>query len=208
MDVDTAATRSWAAANIALTPFTVTTGPCHDGSGEFGLHHYFRIHQPRPKFIHREVHTIESRNTGQYVIGPGSVRPDGVVYRASDWSWRWDDIPFFSEEFVFDDGSCGRISPARRITGVDGEQYEFPAVVNGGRRHYELFRLLRSFKGSGIDRATTREIVRLANQNRCQPSLQEDATFEKWFDRSWDLPDRQLDRRTAVVTGLQGLRGL
>jgi hypothetical protein len=62
--------------------------------------------------------------------------------------------------------------------------------VSAGRRHDELFRLLRSWKGSGLDINETREVVHLANEARCLPPLAEDATFEKWFLRQWNKPDR------------------
>lgn len=208
-DTDSDPPKAWAVANLPTTPFIVETGPYHNGTLGRGQHSYYRITGPMPSYMHRDGHTIEFRNAGLYVVGPGSVRPDGVRYKSSDWSWRWEDIPFFPADFLFDDGSCGRFSAAGTpAAGTLGEPYEFPDVVRGGRRHHELFRLLRSFKGRGIDREATREIVHLANENRCDPSLTEDATFEEWFNRAWDNPDRPIDRGTTVLSGVRGLRGL
>ena len=207
VDADKATTNAWVKTNLPDTPFTVTTGPYHDGSAGRGLHCYFRIRGPLPSSIHRDGLTIENRNAGLYVVGPGSVRPDGVVYRASAWPWRWDDIPFFPLPFVFDDGSCGRFSAVGT-----GEEYEFPEAVYAGDRHRELFRLLRSLKGSGIDHEMTRKIVLMANENRCHPPLvvkdargEPDAKFEKWFSRGWNNRDRPFPSSAALLSGLREL---
>ncbi|MEQ1761099.1 MAG: bifunctional DNA primase/polymerase [Vicinamibacterales bacterium] len=205
VDADRTPTKAWAVANLPRTPFTVTTGPCHDGSTDRGLHSYFRTPGPLPPSIRRDGLSFENRNRGQYVVGPGSIRPDGVVYRASEWSWRWEDIPCFPEPFLFDDGSCGRFSPERTTVGVPGEEYEFPDAVSHGDRHRELFRLLRSFKGSGIDRASTREVVHLANANRCHPPLDEDDAFEDWFTRAWNNRDRPFPSRDPFAVDLEAL---
>lgn len=179
VDTDAPDVEAWVAAHVADTPFKVTTGR--------GRHRYYRLVSEAPHFIHRDSHTIEFRHRGAYVVGPSSIRPDGVVYVAEDWSWNVDDIPFFPvRDFCFDDGTCGRFS-------APGEPYEFPEVVRAGERHNQLFRLLRSCKGKGWERGETRKLVTLANENRCAPPLTEDRTFEQWFDRQWRKPDRPLD---------------
>jgi Bifunctional DNA primase/polymerase, N-terminal/Primase C terminal 1 (PriCT-1) len=199
-DTDNADVETWAALHLPPTSFKVRTAR--------GWHRYYRIGGPLPKFIHRDGHTIEFRNVGQYVIGPGSVHPGdrkasilpGIIYTADAWSWRWEDLPFFPTDFLFDD------RPSTTSTGavyVDG--FEFPDVVSAGERHDQLFRLLRSFKGLGMDQRTTREAVSLANQRRCQPPLDEDDTFERWFNRGWKNPDRPIAER---LDPLQGVRGL
>jgi hypothetical protein len=202
-DSDSAQTEAWNAAHLPDTPFKVTTGPFHDGSPGRGRHRYYRLVGDAPHFFHRDGYTIEFRHRGQYVVGPGSRRPEGVIYTADAWSWNIDDVPFFPVTgFLFDDGSCGRFS-------APGEPYEFPEVVRAGERHDQLFRLLRSFKGSGSDFAMTREIVGLANQNRCDPPLAEDDVFERWFARQWNKPDRPFPTSPdAPLRGLSGLRGL
>lgn len=201
-DSDTREAEAWNAANLPDTPFKVTTGPHHDGSPGLGRHRYYRLVGDAPHFIHRDQHTIEFKHRGQYVVGPGSERPDGVIYAADDWSWDIHDVPFFPvANFLFDDGSCGRFS-------VAGEPYEFPDVVRAGRRHDELFRLLRSCKGKGWDRDEAREVVTLANQRRCDPPLAEDDAFERWFTRQWRKPDRPFDGAPTALYGLDGVRGL
>jgi len=192
VDTDDDADEAWIVAQPDLdTPFMVRT--------RRGWHRYFRTRGPLPSYIHRDGHTIENRNRGLYVVGPGSVLPDGFVYRASDWSWRWEDIPYFPDGFVFDD------RPIDQRGSIDGAPYEFPDVVRAGERHDQLFRLLRSCKGKDWDRKTTREIVRLANERRCDPPLVEDDVFERWFDRQWNKPDRAF---TPALVPLAGLRGV
>src|SRR5688572_28757353 len=93
------------AGEIPWTQFIVKTAR--------GLHLYYRLvgGEDLPKFLHRDGLTIEFKHHGQYVVGPGSVHPDGPIYTAAEWSWGWDDIPVFpTDTFLFDDGSCGRRS--------------------------------------------------------------------------------------------------
>ena len=184
-DSDDLASEAWNAAHLPDTPFKVATAR--------GRHRYYRIVGDPPHFFHRDGLTIEFRHKGQYVVGPDSVRPNGAVYVADAWSWDIYSVPIFPRDFRFDDGSCGRFS-ARDA----GEPYEFPETVRAGERHDELFRLLRSWKGSGINREATREIVHLANQNRCHPPLSEDTKFEQWFTRQWNKPDRPFPQRVEI----------
>lgn len=195
-DSDSRKAEVWNAAHLPDTPFKVTTGPYHDGSPGRGRHRWYRLIGDAPHFIHRDGHTIEFRHRGQYVVGPGSIRPDGVIYTADDWSWNIRDVPFFPADFAFDD------RPLSERGSADSEPFEFPVVVRAGERHDQLFRLLRSCKGKGWDRETTREIVTLANQRRCDPPLEEDHAFERWFTRQWNKPDR------AFTPAAEQLRGL
>ncbi len=182
-DSDSPETEAWNASHLPDTPFKVTTGPYHNGAPGRGRHRWYRRVYDAPHFIHRDGHTIEFRHRGQYVVGAGSRHPSGVIYTADAWSWNILDIPIFPANFLFSDGSCGRFS-------APGEPYEFPGVVRAGERHDQLFRLLRSCKGSGLDLVTTRELVHRANANRCIPPLPEDRKFEQWFRRQWNKPDR------------------
>lgn len=175
-DTDNPGAESWAASNLPPTPLTVITGR--------GIHRYYRIAGDAPKFIYRAGHTIEFRNTGQYVVGPGSVHQSGTIYTAANWSWRWDDLPLFPAAFDFG------APPAPAGGGQLGDGFEFPSEVRAGARHHELFRLLRSLRGLGADQDVARGIVHDANQNRCIPPLPEGADFERWFQRGWNTPDR------------------
>lgn len=175
-----------AAGAIPETPFLVETAR--------GVHRYYRLAGPLPKFLHCDGHTIEFKNEGQYVVGPGSQHPSGAIYRARDWSWRWEELPLFPADFVFDDRAAAPHNDQPASThgsSVDG--FEFPEAVHVKERHDQLFRLSRSCKGSGLDREGTREIVHLANENRCHPPLTEDKQFEAWFARAWDLSDRPFE---------------
>jgi hypothetical protein len=196
-DTDTPDAEAWASAHLPFTPFVVRTAR--------GFHRYYRIIGRQATFIHRDAHKLEFRNKGQYVVGPGSVHPSGHIYTVADWSWRLDDLPVFPTDFIFDDRDRHAAVRAER---ADGAPYEFPAVVKEPGRHDELFRLLRQCKGRGWDKETTRDVVAMANQNRCQPPLREDATFEQWFDRAWANPDRPLVAAALGLLDLRGLRGL
>ncbi len=192
LDTDNTDASNWVidqilAKNIPDTPFRVLTAR--------GQHRYYVLHAPAPKFIHRDGHTIEFRNAGQYVVGPGSIHLSGAIYTPVAWSWLWEEIPVFPvDSFLFDDGSCGK-----RSTGTFGEGFEFPDEVRAGERHDQLFRLLRSFKALGVDKTATREIVTLANQTRCRPAVAEDRTFVLWFDRAWSLPDRPFETLPLAI---------
>lgn len=186
VDADCIEARGWCSTYIPHTPFQVRTGR--------GVHHYLRLRSGDgvPKFIHRDGLTIEFKHAGQYVVGPGSIHPSGATYTASDWSWRWEDIPIFpAETFIFDDGSCGRRSTPGQ---PNGDGYEFPDRVAAGERHAELFKQLRQFKAWGNTKETTREFIHLCNTACCQPPLAENHTFEEWFNRAWANPDRLLEQ--------------
>ena len=196
LDTDTSDDELWVLQQIIDrvipdTPFLVETARA--------FHRYFRLRGPLPKFMHSDGHTLEFRNVGQYVVGPGSMHPSGKKYQALGWSWRWEDIPFFPADFVFDDGSCGTFS-------APGTPYEFPEKVYAGERHDQLFRFIRSFKALDTDRETVREIVTMTNAHSCHPPLAEDEEFEKWFSRAWNLPDRPFP--PAPLRGLDHVRGL
>lgn len=197
-DTDSAETEEWAAVHLPKTPFQVRTAR--------GWHRYYRLDGDAPHYFHRDGHTIEFRHRGQYVIGPGSRHPTGTIYTATDWSWDIQDLPSFPvSRFLFDDRP-----PGARGTSP-GEPFAFPEAVRAGERHDQLFRLLRSCKGLGWDLCTAREVVHLANQNRCEPPLLEDDAFERWFTRAWhhrdrpftsterpSIPDRSLEPNAAT----------
>src|SRR5207244_212867 len=140
LDTDNADASNWIidqilAKSIPDTPFRVITAR--------GQHRAYRITGPAPKFIHRDGLTIEFRNAGQYVVGPGSVHPTGATYSPVAWSWLWEDIPFFPvDTFAFDDASC----VSKRSTAAAGDGFEFPSEVHAGERHDQLFKQVRSFK--------------------------------------------------------------
>jgi len=178
--------------HIPATPFMVKTAR--------GLHRYFRLSRPTPKFIRREGMAIEFRNEGQYVVGPGSLHPSGCVYMAAAWSWNVMDIPMFPAEFLFDDGSCG----GRSENAPQGELYSFPPEVTSGERHHELFKLLRSLKALQNDIESAWWCVQLANENFCKPPLPTSG-LRRWFERGWNNPDRPLDTYKDVKLASLGL---
>jgi hypothetical protein len=199
LDVDTVETAEWVEQAIARgefpeSPFRVLTGPYHDGSGGRGMHRYYRFFgSPAPRTVLRDTISMEFRSEGQYVVGPGSTHPSGVIYEPTDWSWVFDDLPVFPADFVFDDGSCGQ-----RTSAVRGEEYMPPARVTRGERRAELFRLVRSNKGLGMDKEVARHAVNIFANEVCDPPLTAKdfapETPDKWFNRVWNLADRPIDR--------------
>jgi hypothetical protein len=201
-DSDSHKSEAWNAAHLPATPFMVTTGPYHDGAPGRGRHRWYRLVGGAPHFIHRGGHTIEFRHgAGQYVVGAGSIRPDGVIYAADRWSWNILDVPIFpAASFQWDDRP-----PAERGSPAEGgAPFECPAVVKAGERHDMLFRQIRSWRHL-FDQAEAREAIHLINLGRCRPPLEENDAFERWFLRAWNMPDRPF---TPALEGLSGLRGL
>jgi len=186
-DSDTREAEVWNAANLPDTPLKVTTGR--------GRHRYYRLVGDAPHFIHRDGHTIEFRHRGQYVVGPGSRRPDGVVYTADAWSWNIADVPFFPvRDFCFDD------RPLSARGSAPGAPYEIPeGVITAGQRHHELFRFVRHCKSFFDDKRQARDYVTWFNRERCRPPLAEDDTFERWFERAWKQPDRPLIQTSVAA---------
>src|SRR5690606_10738565 len=96
VDTDNDDAEAWARRNLIDTPFMVRTGK--------GMHRYYRVAQDIPNFIHRDGHTIEFRNRGQYVVGPGSIHSTGKLYSTLPWDREFKQIPVFPvDEFVWDD---------------------------------------------------------------------------------------------------------
>jgi hypothetical protein len=194
VDTDSDESEAFVKAHVIDTPFKVMTAR--------GIHRYFRLARPTPKFIRRQGIAIEFRNEGQYVVGPGSVHPSGSVYTPAAWSWNIEDIPIFPVDFVFDDGSCGVRSDG---PGANEELYAFPPEVTAGERHHELFKLLRSLKALGNDIDSAWWCVQQANENFCKPPLPASG-LRRWFDRGWANPDRPLDTYKDVKLASLGLQ--
>ena len=212
VDTDSIDVEAWVTSFLPSTPFRVCTAR--------GKHRYFRRTGPLPSFIKRDGFTIESRNRGEYVVGPGSVHVTGIVYTAEPWSWRLHDVPIFPSDFLFDDGSCGSSS----TSGVSGERFEFPTAVYAGERHRMLFRQLRSWRHI-FTKEEAYEMLKDLNAVCCKPPLSVDArssrrndprlseSFDHWFERSWKQKDRPFpdvlptpvgyDRRTLRRLGLR-----
>lgn len=178
VDTDEAPDEAWVAANLLPTPFRVRTGK--------GWHRYFRATGPLPSYIHRSGLTIENRNQGLYVVGPGSRHPSGAVYTAAEWSWRWEDIPFFPADFVFDDGSCPHAT-----TGGTGVPFVLPEVIFPKFRHDTLHKLMRALVAHGLGLDGAREVCYAVNRTHCRPPLDEKAThLDKFLTRAFDQRDR------------------
>jgi hypothetical protein len=184
VDGDCPAATVWIRANLPPTPFRVQTGPHHDGSFGRGVHFYYRTSADLPAYIYRPDLIIEKRRFGQYVVGPGSRHPSGCTYRPTDWSWRWEDLPFFPADF-----DCGQ-----PLSGGDGRPYEYPTQpVPRGARHDELFKCLRHLKSLYVFDEAKRRAWLFAT-NDCDPPLTKaDFKSEGWdgyFARSWNHRDR------------------
>lgn len=192
VDGDSSPSTAWIRANCAATPFRVLTGPHHDPKDKGrGVHFYYRAPEhPTPAFIHRDGLVIEARRAGQYVVGPGSIHPSGCTYKASDWSWSWNDLPVFPGDFEFDDGT--------RRTTLAGQPYEVPECVMAGERTAELFKFVRSFKARGASEEMARFAVEQFNRDRCEPPKPAQWLW-RWFDRAWHQADRPDFAQLAIV---------
>lgn len=193
VDTDSPESEAWVAANCPSTPFVV--------QGARGLHRYYRLMAEKtPKFIKRDGLTIEFRNAGQYVVGPGSIHPTGVTYVAREWSWKITDLTIFPRDFVFDEQAAANGPTV-------GAPYEFPDEVSAGERHDALYKLLRQQKALGLDKESTWELVKMANEARCNPPLKDMGELRRWFNRGFDAVDRPLSRVLPSMNAL-GLGGI
>jgi hypothetical protein len=172
-DTDNPADSAWVTSHLPPTPFRVRTAR--------GWHSYYRLTGEAPHFIHRDGHTIEFRQQGQYVVGPGSVHPSGAIYTASEWSWCWDDIPFFPVDFVFNDGSCPKVS-----VGGTGGPFVLPEAIVEPCRHETLHKLMRSLVANGVPFAGALTVCRMENRTRCHPPLKDNA-LDEGIDNTLDV---------------------
>lgn len=193
IDTDSPESELWVQTHCPPTPFMV--------QGARGLHRYYRLMaEQTPKFIKRDGLTIEFRNAGQYVVGPGSIHPTGVEYLAHCWTWRIMDLTIFPRDFRFTDGPAEGVGPSANA-------YEFPEEVSAGERHDALYKLLRQQKALGLDKESTWELVQLANTHRCSPPLKDIGELRRWFNRGYDAVDRPIARVLPSMDAL-GLGGI
>lgn len=175
-DSDTPETETWATAHLPDTPFKVRTAR--------GVHRYYRVNGFLPKFIHRDGHTIEFRNQGQYVVGPGSVHSTGMLYTVDKWSWWWEAIPFFPTDFVFDD------RPFSARGSGDGQPLVLPESVRAGERHETLHRIMRSLVAHGVPLDGAMATCRSENRVRCCPPLTDTELDDAFLRRAYQQKDR------------------
>lgn len=184
-DSDTPEVEAWVSKNLPATPFIVQTAR--------GVHRYYRIHTLCPKFFHRAGQTIEFRNIGQYVVGPGSIHSTGAMYSARDWSWTLQDIPYFPiEDFLWDDRP-----PAMRGSS-EGAPYVLPERVSAGERHDQMFRLLRSMLARGVETQAAIRVCHGENILVCQPPIDRDE-LERYLQRVAKHPDKNGFERLGLL---------
>ena len=195
-DSDDEQSEAFALAELPETPFIVRTAR--------GVHRYYRLLDPErtPNFIHRGTMTMEFRNAGQYVVGPGSTHKTGTVYTADDWSWKVTDVPFFPvDEFVWDTRDAGeRGSTANSANST----YQLPNKIYAGERHDQMFRIMRSLRMRGISKAAAIRATLLENQHHCEPPLPE-GVVRRFLNRTYEHSDRKgfIPRRPGVNAALR-----
>lgn len=185
VDTDFAADETWVAAQLLDTPFKVRTGPYHDGSPGNGRQRYYRTNGPLPSTIHRDGLSIENRNEGLYVLGPGSVHPSGVIYTADDWSWDIRDVPFFPSDFVFNDGSC----PQQVSVGGTGGPLVLPASILK-QRHEAIHKIMRCLVAHGVPLDGAMKVCRIENKTKCSPPLTDKELNDAFLRRAYHQKDR------------------
>lgn len=186
LDSDTPEVEAWVAANAPPTPFMVKTAR--------GVHRYYRLIGAAPHFVHRAGFTIEFRNHGQYVVGPGSTHASGVVYQALDWSWNIKDVPFFP---VADFGWEDRPEGERGST--DGGPLVVPPTIKAGERHDMLFKVMRSLQARGVeDVEQLLTMLRAVNQEKCVPPI-DDHELTRYIRRVARHRDREGFNRNETV---------
>jgi hypothetical protein len=201
LDSDTREAEVWVLQQIVHraipdTPLVVETAR--------GFHRYYRLTGLQALFIHRDGLTIEFKNGGQYVVGPGSIHPGdskagippGKKYCALNWSWRLEDIPFFPSDFVFDD------RPPRT-----GDGYAVPEALCQSERHDGLYRIMRSLAARGVPLDGALAACRVENRTRCQPPLPDDRDLDSYLRRAYHQSDTAGFTRTPQ-TGWELAGGL
>lgn len=187
-DSDSPDAEAWVKAHLPDTPFEVTTAR--------GVHRYYRIVGTPPKFFHRAGLTIEFRNHGQYVVGPGSVHATGVTYTASVWSWNILDLPIFPSDFEFDDRP-----QSERGSTDGGAPLVLPPVIKAGERHDLMFKLMRSLQARGVtDLAVLLKVLHVENQAKCSPPIDR-KELERYIGRVARYRDRPGFERDAQEAG-------
>lgn len=176
LDTDSEETETWAWDHAPETPFQVFTPR--------GVHRYYRIMRPVPKFVHSHGLTMEFRNFGQYVLGPDSLHPSGERYKPANWSWKLSDIPILPDNFQFDDrtGSTAGM-------GMHYGDWSPPEQVEAGERHDQMFRLARSLASHGVPEVEIERIVLEEDQRRCHPPI--GPSLAAFVRRVVRHPDRQ-----------------
>jgi len=173
VDTDAPEAEAWVAEHLPDTPFKVRTAR--------GVHRYYRLGGEVPKYIYRASLTIEFRNLGQYVIGPGSRHASGTVYTADPWSWIMRDVPIFDRSaFVWDDRPIGE----RGSSSGGSAGYVVPARITAGERHDQLYRMMRSMKMRGVPLDAALAACLMENQHHCEPPLPRHAV-EKHLRRTF-----------------------
>ena len=193
VDTDEATDEAWVAAHLPTTPFTVRTRQ--------GWHRYYRATAALPSYIHRDGHTIENRNQGLYVVGPGTRHPSGVTYTAAAWSWRWEDLPFFPADFCFDD------RPLSARGSSAGQPLVLPEAVFVQERHATLHKIMRSLAARGVPLDGALAACRIENRAKCRPPLGVNENLDRFLKRAYAQKDRADFVRTpqtgwALVGGL------
>ncbi len=111
---------------------------------------------------------VDIRGEGGYVVMPPSLHPCGEPY---EWSISPDDCDLAEADanvLAFID----YVRPAHQKAAEDGTRvrFELPEVIDHDRNN-TLFSYGRSLLGKGVPEAVTRELVLMANNDRCKPPL-------------------------------------
>ena len=140
--------------------FTVVTG-------RGGMHYYFRVDR-EVRCSANPALGVDVRGDGGYVVGAGSVHPNGRAYEMQDWL---EDVPVA----VADDNVYALIEHVRprRPRRESGAQRAFglPERVPRGCRHDTLVRYAASLRGRGMPDDVVEAMVCHANATRFEPPL-------------------------------------
>lgn len=113
VDADSEMSVAWAEGSLPATPWKVQTAR--------GWHYYYRHPQSNQPNLGEALGGLHFRGDGGYVVGPGSVHPDGPVYTPQNWPWKPDDIvPVFDRAAIVDE--------SRKSSGGGGKSYVQTAV--------------------------------------------------------------------------------
>ena len=159
VDTDSPEAEAWAQAHLPATPMRVQTSK--------GVHRYYR--HPGGQVGNRARVTttageleLDIRGDGGFVVGPGSIHPDGPTYRAPEpWPSTLNDVPVFSSTWF------GTTNADRRSDTIISSD----AVIPEGRRNVEMASMAGSMRRRGMSEAAIVAALKAENERRCQPPL-------------------------------------
>ena len=113
-----------------------------------------------------------------------------MTYTASEWSWRWQDIPPFPPDFLWDD------RPPLARGSSDGQPLLLPETIHASERHETLHKVMRSLVARCVPLDGALAACHLENLAKCRPPLENHDELDRFLRRAYEQKDRADFART------------